>query len=126
MEIIHNPFNQTSDSIMFIFYANQSFLEQVILMHVKYVPVGIVIRLIILCICLIYSDSIQMTTMYFKILTISGQFFANYKIIFQKTEVQRIILRCLMGYILNLREMTAVFLHRCQNLLRLEISLICQ
>jgi hypothetical protein len=45
----------------------------------------------------LYSDSIQMTIMYFNILTIFGHFFANCMVIFQKTEVQTIILRCLTG-----------------------------
>ena len=49
----------------------------------------------------VYSDSIQMTTMYFNILTIFGHFFANCMVIFQKTEVQAVILRCLMGLYLE-------------------------
>ena len=45
----------------------------------------------------IYSDSIQMTIKYFNILTIFGHFFANCMVIFQKTEVQTVTLRCLTG-----------------------------
>ena len=45
----------------------------------------------------LYSYSTQMTIMYFNILTIFGNFFANCVVIFQKTEVQTVILRCLTG-----------------------------
>ena len=46
---------------------------------------------------LLYSDTIQMTILYFNILTIFGHFFANCMVIFQKTEFQTVILRCLTG-----------------------------
>ena len=35
--------------------------------------------------------------MYFNVLTIFGHFFANCVVIFQKTEVQTVILNCLTG-----------------------------
>ena len=38
-----------------------------------------------------------MTIMYFNVLTIFGHFFANCVVIFQKTEVQTVILNCLTG-----------------------------
>ena len=50
---------------------------------------------------ILYSDSIQMTIMYFNILTISGHIFANCMFIFHKIEVETVILRCLTG--LNLK-----------------------
>jgi hypothetical protein len=49
----------------------------------------------------IYSDSIQMTIMYFNISTISGHIFANCMFVFHKTEVQTVILRCLTGLYLK-------------------------
>ena len=50
---------------------------------------------------LLYSDSIQMTICVFQYSTTSDHFFTNCMFIFHKTEVQTVILRCLMSLNLN-------------------------
>ena len=60
---------------------------------------------------LIYSDSIQMTITYFNVLTIFGHFFANCVVIFQKTEVQTVILRCLKGLHLDASDVDGSLAH---------------
>ena len=61
-------------------------------------------------------------------MTISGQFFANYIKIFHKTEVQTVILRCLLSLNLNLIKshyiiLVKIFVFSCLNMHHFRASL---